>query len=90
MFTCDHNILKIYVSLFLLSVSNLPKKMFYGPKMIPTPDFKGALLTHGNEIYELNCFSLENCQWKKKSQNLEVSRKGHILLHIPIEFLKKC
>ena len=81
---------KIYVTLFLLSVANLPKKMFYGPKMIPTPDFKGALLTHGNEIYELNCFLLENCQWKKKSQNLEVSRKGHILLQISIEILKTC
>ena len=81
---------KKYVTLFLLSVANLPKKMFYGPKMIPSPDFKGALLTHGNEIYELNCFSLENCQWKEKSQNLEVSRKGHILLHIPIEILKTC
>ena len=89
--TCDDNIFKKYIiTLSLISVSNLPKKMFYGPKMIPTPDFKGALLTHGNEIYELNCYLLENCQWKKKSQYLEVSRKGHILLHIPIEFLKKC
>ena len=55
-----------------------------GLRMSPTPDRIGLLMTHSESLYSFHCRSKNSCNWKLEDNRLEIKRKAHIMVSLPI------
>ena len=61
-----------------------------GPKMTPTGDGSGMIMTYEDKIYSFKCESQTNCYWNTEKTSLEISRERHIMLTIPSSLVENC
>ena len=68
---------------------DFPKSLL-GPRMTTTADNFGLLMTNGKSIYSFKCQSSDSCRWRKKKNELKVSRREHVLMSVPASLVKNC
>ena len=49
-----------------------------------TPDGMGLLMTHFESLYSFHCRSQNSCNWMLEDYRLEIKRKAHIMVSLPI------
>ena len=64
--------------------------MYYGPKMSPTGDGKGLLMSYDRGVYSFFCQTANNCFWKEENYQLKTSRTKHLMMTIPSHFMEDC
>ena len=74
---------------FLLA-KDLPKLMGAGPNALPNTK-GGAILTYGNNVYDLTCTTSSGCKWtENKNQKLAIPRNYHVGISVSAETVLKC
>ena len=74
---------------FLLA-KDLPKLMGAGPNALPNTK-GGAILTYGNNVYDLTCTTSGGCKWtENKNQKLAIPRNYHVGISVSAETVLKC
>ena len=68
---------------------DFPENM-YGPRMTTTADNFGLLMTQEKSIYSFKCQSSDSCRWRKKKNELKISRIYHVLMSVPASLVKNC
>ena len=76
--------------IFTTSGKDLPINTYFGPRMTPTANKRGLLMTSGKEVYSFHCLSNENCFWTKKPCELKISRQDHVFLTVPSSLIENC
>ena len=61
-----------------------------GNKITTTGDGRGLLMTYRKQIFSFSCVSQTNCYWTKEETELEISRRGHIMLAVPASLVDNC
>ena len=77
------------------SVTDLPKELKYGPRMVPNFSGHGLILTYLNEViditfgkmYQLNRTPTFQLGWKIRPKKLQISRYSHVFLPVPSDIL---
>ena len=74
-----------------LALIELPTSIsMWGPRMTPTADGKGLLMTFEKGVYGFQCTSANNCYWTKKDYELQISRTDHLFLTVPSSLVEDC
>ena len=61
-----------------------------GPNALPNTK-GGAILTYGNNVYDLACTTSSGCKWtENKNQKLAIPRNYHVGISVPAETVLKC
>jgi len=69
---------------------DLPKLMGAGPNALPNTK-GGAILTYGNNVYDLTCTTSSGCKWtENKNQKLAIPRNYHVGISVSAETVLKC
>ena len=58
--------------------------------MTSTEDGRGLIMTLYEKIYKFNCASANDCYFVKDVNELEISRRSHILLKVPASLVNEC
>ena len=61
-----------------------------GAKITTTADGKGLLMAYKKGVYGFHCTSANECHWKKKSYELQISRQNHLFLTVPSSLVEDC
>ena len=61
-----------------------------GAKITTTADGKGLLMTYKKGVYDFHCTSANECHWKKKNYELQISRQNHLFLTVPSSLVEDC
>ena len=64
--------------------------MYFGPRISPTGDKNGLLLTYEKGVYSFHCDTPSQCYWRTEPYNLEISRRFHISLTVSSSLLDQC
>ena len=62
----------------------------FRPRMTPTADGKGLLMTYEKGVYGFHCTSANDCHWTKKNYELQISREQHLFLTVPSSLVEDC
>ena len=71
------------------SGKNLPVSM-YGPRMTPTGNGRGMIMSYQDKIFSFHCESRTNCYWNTKETRLDIRRTWHIMLTVPSTLVENC
>ena len=87
--TSDEFVNELTSNWFLLA-KDLPKLMGAGPNALPNTK-GGAILTYGNNVYDLSCNTSSGCKWtENKNQKLAIPRNYHVGISVSAETVLKC
>ena len=50
-----------------------------GPRISPTGDKNGLILTYEKGVYSFHCDTPSQCYWRTEPYNLEIKRKTHMM-----------
>ena len=67
-------------------VDGLSYGVKFGPRLSPSPHLQGAILTYEDDIYYLD----QKLKWKMWAKQIQIYRKGHILLRIASDMVQHC
>ena len=62
----------------------------WGNRMTSTEDGRGLIMTHNKKIYKFNCASANDCYFVEDVNELQISRRYHILLKVPASLVNDC
>jgi len=72
-----------------LCSQDLPTGM-YEPRMTPTADGKGLLLSFEHSIYSFICQSETSCWFTTTDIQLKIRRRSHLMFTVPTSLLSEC
>jgi len=72
-----------------LCSENLPVQM-WRPRMITTKNENQLLMIHNEGIYSFNCRSSNDCYWEKKTSELQICRRDHVMMKVPASMVENC
>merc|ERR1711971_686412 len=73
-----------------LSSQDLPVRMRAGPRMAPTGDGKGLIMTYGFGVYSFHCDSPIQCFWKTESYELQQGKIFPLMIPAPAFVIENC
>ena len=76
--------------LFTFSAQELPTEMQFGPRMIPTANKTGLLMTYGYEVFSFHCKTNKKCYWVPEDYQLQIERYNHIMMAVPSSLVANC
>ena len=62
----------------------------YGPRISPTGDKNGLLLTYEKGVYSFHCDTPSQCYWRTEPNNLKIERTVHLMMTVPSSLLEQC
>ena len=81
--------MKDFLIILFITGKELPIEM-WGPKMTPTADGKGLLMTYEKGVYGFHCTSANDCYWTKKDYELQISGISHLFMTLPSSLVEDC